>query len=171
MIKINRLKGYYKLKEHYYLNEDLKIVSKYDEVFELKSRLNSSGYVSYPLIRKDGKQMTVLLHRVIALAHIPNYNNYEEINHIDEDKLNNDIDNLEWCTRKYNCNYGNRIKKYSKKNMKPVAQIDMNGTVVEVHKGVIVATEKLGLKSKSAITNCIAGLSKSCCGFRWEYIG
>ena len=99
-----------------------------------------------------------------------NPNNYKEINHIDENKLNNNINNLEWCTRKYNCNYGTRIKRYSEKNMKPVAQINEKGKVIAIYPGVIVAANELGLKSKSAITNCIAGLSKTCCGCRWEYV-
>lgn len=170
MIRISSLEGYEKLRDYYYLDENLDIVSKLNAPTKLKSRLNSSGYISYPLIRKDGKQMTVLLHRVIALAYVDNPNSYKEVNHIDENKLNNDINNLEWCSHKHNCNHGTRVKRYSEKNMKPVAQIDGEGNIVKVYPGVIVATKYLGLKSKSAITNCIAGISKTCCGFRWEYV-
>lgn len=170
MIKVNSLKGYESLKGHYYLNEKLKIVSSVNPSIKLKSRLNSSGYVSYPLIKKDGKQMTVLLHRVIALAYVDNPNDYDEVNHLDENKLNNNIDNLEWCTHKQNCNHGTRNKRFSEKLMKPVAQINKKGDIVNIYPGVIVATKEMGLSSKSAITNCIAGLSKSCCGYRWEYV-
>ena len=66
MVRISSLKGYEEIRDYYYLDEDLEIVSRLDGVIKLKSRLNSSGYISYPLIKKDGNQMTVLLHRVIA---------------------------------------------------------------------------------------------------------
>lgn len=57
----------------------------------------------------------MLIHRLVAMAFLENDDpiNKREINHKDEDKENNDVDNLEWCTRKYNCNYGSIKKKIS----------------------------------------------------------
>lgn len=63
---------------------------------------------------KDGKNKVYLVHRLVALAFIPNPNNYPMINHKDENRINNAVWNLEWCTQQYNCNYGNRNKKISK---------------------------------------------------------
>lgn len=54
-----------------------------------------------------------LVHRLVAEAFIPNPNSYTEINHKDENTYNNCVDNLEWCTREYNCNYGNHSKNAS----------------------------------------------------------
>ena len=56
------------------------------------------------------KQKIIKIHRLVAQAFIPNPNNLPEVNHKDEDKTNNSVDNLEWCTAKYNSNYGNRTK-------------------------------------------------------------
>lgn len=57
---------------------------------------------------------TIRVHKLVALAFVPNLNNYKEINHKDEDKTNNRADNIEWCSRLYNCNYGSRNEKISK---------------------------------------------------------
>ena len=56
----------------------------------------------------NGKNKKCLVHRLVALTFIPNPDGLPQVNHKDEDKTNNSVDNLEWCTEKYNCNYGSR---------------------------------------------------------------
>lgn len=75
----------------------------------------TNGYLT-ACFWKNNKQTKILLHRLVALVFIPNPNGYNEINHIDEDKTNNHIENLEWCTRQYNQNYGGVREKISKAN-------------------------------------------------------
>lgn len=75
----------------------------------LKLILQRSGYYYIDLQRKRK-----LVHRLVAEAFIDNPNNLPEVNHKDEDKVNNDASNLEWCTSKYNSNYGTRNKRKSK---------------------------------------------------------
>lgn len=58
---------------------------------------------------KNGKQKICQVHRLIANTFIPNPNNYPEVNHIDENKTNNAVSNLEWCDHKYNNNYGSKL--------------------------------------------------------------
>ena len=71
----------------------------------LKPQLD--GKKNYLHINLGGKSINV--HRLVAKAFIDNPNGYVEINHIDEDKTNNCVSNLEWCTRKYNNNYGSKL--------------------------------------------------------------
>lgn len=79
---------------------------------KLNPVVNSSGYKLISL-SKEGKGKSFSVHRLVAEAFIPNSNNYPCINHKDENKTNNHVSNLEWCTQKYNCNYGNYSKKLS----------------------------------------------------------
>lgn len=81
----------------------------------LKSRLNKYGYLYIGLIKESLKK-SYTIHRLVAKAFIINSNNYPCVNHKDENKLNNNIENLEWCTVDYNNNYGNRINNAAKKN-------------------------------------------------------
>ena len=65
-------------------------------------------------LSKNGKTQVYLIHRLVAEAFIPNPNNFPQINHRDENPKNNIWTNLEWCTAKYNCNYGNHKINISK---------------------------------------------------------
>lgn len=76
----------------------------------LKQRLKNNGYCVLTLC-KENKPKTYLVHRLVAEAFIPNPNNYPQVNHKDEDKTNNCVDNLEWCTKEYNMNYGTLIER------------------------------------------------------------
>jgi len=59
-------------------------------------------YYRVPLTNKNHIKKYYLVHRLVALAFLPNPNNFEDVNHIDGNKANNSVDNLEWCTRSYN---------------------------------------------------------------------
>jgi len=69
------------------------------------------GYLQVGLT-KDKKYKSYLIHRLVAEAFIPNPDNLPEVNHKDEDKTNNHVDNLEWCDSSYNMNYSNSKKVY-----------------------------------------------------------
>ena len=76
----------------------------------LKTSLDKDGYVKVTLC-KNNRTRFLSIHRLLAECFIPNSNNYPQINHKDENKQNNDLSNLEWCTCKYNINYGTRTKR------------------------------------------------------------
>lgn len=78
---------------------------------EVKHTKGRDGYPGIVLTGADGKQHHFYVHRLLAEAFIPNPNNYPEINHKDENRNNYDLDNLEWCTRRYNCIYNDAHKR------------------------------------------------------------
>ena len=78
--------------------------------------LNFDGYHDIAIRDKEGNRHWTTVHRLVALTYLPNPLELPQVNHIDENKLNNHVSNLEWCTNIYNCNYGDRNKKISNAN-------------------------------------------------------
>ena len=128
----------------------------------IKTRIDRAGYLRLGL-SKDNIKSTHLVHRLVAEAFIPNPDNLPQVNHKDENKQNNCVDNLEWCDAKYNTNYGTRIEKYCK----PVIQYSMTGNKIKTWKSATEASKSLNI-NQSNITNCCRGLSKSSGGF-WKF--
>lgn len=95
----------------------------------ISKRVGYDGYVRVSL-SNNGEQKALFLHRLIGQAFVPNPNNYPEINHKDENKQNNSLSNLEWCTHKYNSNYGTRVNRMATTNYEPVIQYTKDGTEV-----------------------------------------
>ena len=81
---------------------------------QLKQSMHTKGYKTVSLT-KDGKTKTLFVHRIVADAFIPNVDNLPMVNHKDEDKTNNFVENLEWCTNDYNINYGTARRRQAKK--------------------------------------------------------
>ena len=90
--------------------ENLYKINNYGEVLSLRSnkilKPNNNG-IGYFIIQlcKNGKRKNYLIHRLVAEHFLDNPNNLPEVNHKDEDKSNNFVNNLEWCKHKYNMNY------------------------------------------------------------------
>jgi len=91
---------------------------KYDnripEYHIVKQHIHKSGYYRVTL-SKNNKIKNYSVHRLVALTFIPNPNNLPQVNHKDEDKSNNSVSNLEWCSASYNCKYGTRTKRIAEK--------------------------------------------------------
>lgn len=123
------------------------------------------GYLYYNL-NKDGICKRVLAHRIVASAFIPNPFGYKTVNHKDEHKTNNEASNLEWCSHKYNNDYGQRKKKVSetcfknRKNCRIIQHIDTDGNVIKEYNGIKYAALDLGVK-KDLIINILRGATKS----------
>lgn len=79
----------------------------------IKQVINKDNYC-YIMLYKEGKRKNYKVHRLVAQAFLPNPQNLPQVNHKDENPSNNCVDNLEWCTAKYNCNYGNHKENLSK---------------------------------------------------------
>ena len=80
---------------------------------QMKQSVHTAGYKTVTLT-KDGKTKTCYVHRIVAKAFIENPDNLPMVNHKDEDKTNNFVENLEWCTASYNRTYGKAVERHAK---------------------------------------------------------
>ena len=98
--------GYKKLKNysHYRIYKDGKIYSEFVNRF-ITSTEDSCGYLQNTIVDDFGNRKTIKTHRLVAMAFLPNPNNYTDVNHKDFNRKNNKVENLEWCTELYNVHY------------------------------------------------------------------
>ena len=148
----------------------------------LKLNKNKSGYI-YACLCVNGVKKLVRVHREIAKSFIPNPNNLKEVNHIDGNKLNNNLENLEWCTRehnikesfKLNLRKSNYIKSpYSQRGIKnprckKIKQLDMNGNLIKNWDSIKSVYLELGF-SQSYISRCCKGIFESAYNYKWEFV-
>ena len=118
---------------------------------------------------KEGKQYTKSVHRLVAMAFIPNPLNLPQINHKDENPLNNCVDNLEWCDNEYNHNYGTRNIRQAEKLTKKVAIYDLHMNFLSIC-GSILEASKLYNCDPSSITKVCKGKYKHHKNYIFKYI-
>lgn len=132
----------------------------------LASFPNRNGYLKVNLYRdRNIKQVSV--HRLVAAAFLDNPDNLPEVNHIDEDKGNNLVENLEWCTASYNTNYGTRNERAAKANEQAIYVITDSGHRYYFD-SARKAAEIIGLKVCS-VSDCLHGRQKTHRGFSFEW--
>ena len=137
----------------------------------LKQNMRKNGYMVVTFY-ESGKFHQMMIHRLVAGAFIPNPNNLPLINHKDEDKTNNQVDNLEWCDKAYNNNYGHHHDKHNSAigwYMRSVIQLSSDGETIATYPSVSEAARSIGVTAK-AIRLCISGKNKKCGGYRWKYL-
>lgn len=132
-----------------------------------KTKYNNSGYEIITL-SKDGKEKTMLVHRLVAQAFIPNPENLPEVNHKDEDVKNNILENLEWCDRIYNLHYGTAMQRRSEKIITPVIQFTLDGELIRKWDSMIDVENALGI-NRGNVSNACSGRCKSVGGSKWKY--
>ena len=137
----------------------------------LRAGKGSDGYLQVGIYRERKRKM-YLVHRLVASAFCENPHGYTEVNHIDEDKTNNCVENLEYCSRSYNLTYNDRAKKAGrkagKKKSKPVIAIDkITGLILEFPSAK-EAESHTGI-AQSHICACCKGKQNSAGGFYWMY--
>lgn len=133
---------------------------------EMKGNINSYGYRVVSLTR-DRIKSDCKVHRLVAMTFIPNPNDYDCVNHIDGNKLNNSVSNLEWCSKGHN----NRHARYvidTDYSHKPVVQADANGRIIAVWRSAEMASTITGISSR-LIRACCRGTARQAGGFMWEY--
>jgi len=134
----------------------------------LKTWIAGNGYECIKF-RVNGIGKHKLVHRLVSDAFIDNPNKFLEVNHKDEDKHNNNVENLEWCTRMYNMHYGTgRQRAAEKQKRKPVIQIDAEGKTINKYASTLEASNKTGY-SRGNISGVCHGYYKQAYGYRWEF--
>lgn len=137
------------------------------EIKKLKPMKIKCGYLRVQLTINN-KPKKYLVHRLVSLAFIPSTNNYKEINHKNEDKTDNRVENLEWCDRSYNINYGNRLTKFANSISKSVIQYTLDGVFVREWKSIAEIGREKGYDT-SIISKCCRGIYKTSNNFIWKY--
>ena len=164
--------------DDYYVTSTGKIYSlKNNKKRELKGWVQNTGY---KIVALDNKKHSV--HRLVAEAFIPNPNDYPVVNHIDGNKLNNNVKNLEWCTQKHNINEAIRMgllkPKYNsninKIRAKKIGQYDKQGNLLNIFNGskeaeTFLKNKKIKVNARNIRSVC-EGYRKTAGSYIWRYI-
>lgn len=140
----------------------------------LKPYKDYKGYLSINIYNDAHKKCKFQIHRLVAKHFIPNPDNLPQVNHIDENKQNNCVDNLEWCTCNYNTNYGNRNYNLSRslknnsKVSKVILQYDKDMNLIEEWPSMNEIQRQLGYNTCS-IYSCCRFKYKQAYGYIWRY--
>jgi hypothetical protein len=144
-------------------------IDEYGNVYSYKSRRyisqnkHKDGYF-YVGLCKEGKRKVFAVHRLVALHFIENQYGFPQVNHKDENKENNQASNLEWCTEKYNSNYGSGKQRHAKKVSKAVVCIETG----EVFLSQLEAGQKISVSHRH-ISDCCKNQRHTCGGYHWRY--
>ena len=142
-----------------------------NKIRELKSYTNKFGYLR-TYLRKDNVTKYIFVHRLVANVFIPNPLNLSQVNHKDENKTNNNVENLEWCTCTYNINYGSRNEKSAKTNTngkksKKVLQFSLTGEFIREWPSTMECGRNGFIQGNVAA--CCRGQYKKHKGYIWRY--
>lgn len=140
----------------------------------LAQRDNGHGYKIVNLW-KDNKGKFFYVHRLVAEVFIPNPSNLPQVNHIDENKANNCVENLEWCNNSYNNRYGTKGKRQSEsylnsgKNCYKIIKCDMDGNKIATYRSVREAGRENGISPSLIFQYLRCGYSQ-CKGYTWRRV-
>ena len=129
----------------------------------------NTKYINIPLY-KDKKEYRCQLHRLVLSSFKPETDTYEDVNHIDENKHNNRLDNLEWCTKTYNQSYGTapERKRMSQPTRKEILQYDLDGNLIKKWNSVKEIRKTIGYV-EHCIIDCCKGRAAASYNYVWKY--
>ena len=138
----------------------------------VKLSTNKGGYLDFR-ISIEGRLISVVIHRLVAMAFIPNPENLPMVNHKDENPANNCAHNLEWCTNVYNINYKDTQKRHSESLRKvlrdrtyKVHQYSLDGNLIATYRGKKEIVDA-GF-SYDAVVHCCKHITNTACGYIWR---
>lgn len=130
----------------------------------LTPQITHQGYLSVSI-----NGFPRFVHRLVALAFIPNPKNLPCVNHKDENKANPLPENLEWCNIRYNILYGTAIYRRAKTRGHSVLQYTIDGDFIAEHLSMGMAAKSIGVKSAGDICMCCKGQRPVAYGYVWRY--
>jgi len=145
---------------------NIRSIYRYKKI--LTPYIDKDGYYRIRLY-KNKKGVYKGVHKWIAEAFIPNPHNYNEINHKDENKQNNCVDNLEWCNNWYNIHYGTAIERQTKSRSKKIGKYLLDDTLVEIYESISDASRKNNIYT-SNISKVLHKERITTGGFKWKYL-
>lgn len=168
--------------------EQWKNIDGYDGIYQVSSegRVRSFQYNKWKVLSchtvgktnhlkiglyKDKKRKHCYVHKLVANAFLPNPNNYTEVNHKDENPLNNNVENLEWCTHLYNMAYGTcqeRSRRTHLERTPSILMYDKKGVLKATFKSVVEAEKETKIPHSNIIACCKSRL-KTAGGYVWKY--
>lgn len=150
--------------------KSLKRNRKFKSIHEdtIKKQTNTNrGYLIVSL-SKDGKKKNFYVHRLVAESFIAKIENKNDVNHINENKHDNMVKNLEWCTKKYNNNYGHRLIKAADAHKKKIISINLSDDSKNYFNSVKEAGDYLGIKATN-ISAVLNNRKNSTSGYSFKY--
>lgn len=135
----------------------------------LKQYVNKEGYCIVHIV-VNGKTCAKKVHRLVAQCFLENPKGLPQVNHIDEDRQNNNVENLEWCSPKQNSNHGTRNDKLRKVSGIKIAQYSLSGDLIKIWDSISQASQYLKCSSTCCIRRVCKGQRKSYKGFVWKYV-
>lgn len=156
------------------VNCDGYLISNLGRVYtEKRKRLKSIHLdrYGYPIVvlSINNKPVTKKVHRLVAEAFIPNTENKPHINHKDENKLNNNVNNLEWVTPLENNLYGTRRERVAQKERKPIKQYSLTGEFIRAYDSITDASKMTNI-THSNLRRCLRGKQRTAGGYKWDYV-
>lgn len=139
---------------------------EYDEPILLKLQKYKSGYVYVKLSRR-----MFAVHQLVAKAFLPNHRNLRQVNHKDENKSNNNVNNLEWCSSLYNINYGTGIKRRALAYGKRIEQLSRDGKHIAYYENA-AEFERInnGKYRGQHVRRAATGERPTAYGYKWRYV-
>jgi hypothetical protein len=148
--------GRVRSKDRIFIDSYGRICHKKGQLLKLKKQIGKKDNYCQMMVsfHYEGKMYRKIVARLVAKEFVPNPNNYPQVNHKDENSKNNYFENLEWCTAKYNINYGEYLKRRAKSKSRPIDIYDENHIFIETLSSGVEVSKKYNVSRGSISTSC-----------------
>lgn len=157
----------------YKISRDGRVYTNHLKRMKIQSTIEvdgeNKGYCSVVIVNDKGKHCKVYVHRLVAMAYIPNPEKLPVVNHLDGDKTNNNVENLEWTTKKKNSQHAHDTGLCSSKKI--TIQMDLEGNEIARFAGLVDAAKATGISTHRISKVCRGEIkSNQTGGYRWRYL-